>query len=203
LRHIHSRWDPNTRQVFSEEEAELEELLADDDEMNKSDEPSLKRNSSSPEINIPTGAFLSEDPVIYQDDDSVSTFNTAQHSIRIQPSVRFTLKVIPTTQATTSTSVNIPIDIDSEQENVSKFSDTSIEDKFEAFQSSLLEIKTQTALEAKKNASTLADILTLLERYSVTFASSNLEQVAPFDRANHLNQMLDAGGTCGAAGSGS
>lgn len=70
MRHIHSRWDPNTRQVFSEEEAELEELLADDDEMNKSDEPSLKRNSSSPEINIPTGAFLSEDPVIYQDDNS-------------------------------------------------------------------------------------------------------------------------------------
>jgi hypothetical protein len=38
---------------------------------------------------------------------------------------------------------------------VSKFSDTesrlsSIEEKFEAFQSSLLEIKTQTSLEAKK-----------------------------------------------------
>jgi hypothetical protein len=46
LRHIHSRWAPNTRQVFSAEEAELEELLADDDEMNKSDEPTLKRNFS-------------------------------------------------------------------------------------------------------------------------------------------------------------
>ncbi len=155
LRHIHSRWAPNTRQVFSAEEAELEELLADDDEMNKSDEPTLKRNFSSPEINIPTGAFLSEDPVIYQDDNSVSMFNMAQHAIRTQHSVKFTPKVIPTTQATTSTLANIHIDIDSEQENASKFSDTesrlsSIEDKFEEFQSSLSEIKNSNRSRGKK-----------------------------------------------------
>jgi hypothetical protein len=48
LRHIHSRCDPNTHQVYSAEEAKLEDLLADNDEMNKLYEPTLKRDASSP-----------------------------------------------------------------------------------------------------------------------------------------------------------
>jgi len=50
---------------------------------------------------------------------------------------------------------NIHIDIDSEQENASKFSDTesrlsSIEDKFEELQSSLSEIKNPNRFRGKK-----------------------------------------------------
>ncbi len=154
LRHVHSSWDSNTWQVYSAEEAELEDLLADDNEMNKSDGPTLKCDSSLPVVNIPNVVSLEVDPILYQDTDSVSTFNTA-HPIRNQPSVKFTPKIIPTTYVTPPANNNISIDIDSEQESVSKFSDmesrlSSIEDKFEAFQSSLLEIKTQPSLEAKK-----------------------------------------------------
>jgi hypothetical protein len=98
-RHIHSRWDSNTRQVYSTEEAELEDLLVDDDEMNKLDERTLRRESSSPQVNIPNIVSLETDPILYQDTDSVSTFNMT-FPIRNQLSVKFTPKIIPTTYVT-------------------------------------------------------------------------------------------------------
>jgi hypothetical protein len=62
--------------------------------MNKSDELTLKPNFSSPQVYIPNVASLEEDPVLYQDDDSVSTFNM-NHPMRDQPSVKFTPKSYP------------------------------------------------------------------------------------------------------------
>jgi hypothetical protein len=78
LQHLHSRWDSTTRQVFLAKEAELEDLVAYDDEMNKSDEPTSQRDSSLVEVNIAQNSSLEENPELYKDDDSVSTFNPAQ-----------------------------------------------------------------------------------------------------------------------------
>jgi len=64
-------------------------------------------------------------------------------------------------------------------------------------------LKPKLLWKQKKNASTLADILKLLEGYAVINSRPILEQDAPFDRANHLNQTPVVGGTQGAAGSGS
>ncbi len=42
FRHATSKWDQVTRQVFSAEEFEIDEYLADDDEYNKTDEPTAE-----------------------------------------------------------------------------------------------------------------------------------------------------------------
>jgi hypothetical protein len=42
-RHASSKWDQATRQVFSIEKFEIDEFLADDDEYNKTDEPTAER----------------------------------------------------------------------------------------------------------------------------------------------------------------
>ncbi len=41
LRHLSSKWDPTTRQVYTAEEGVVDDYLAEDDELNKSDEPTL------------------------------------------------------------------------------------------------------------------------------------------------------------------
>jgi hypothetical protein len=75
-RHAHSRWDPATRQVFSAKEAELEELLAEDNETNKSDEPTLVQQSTHVEVNVPNISYVKNNPILHKDNDSVSTFQT-------------------------------------------------------------------------------------------------------------------------------
>jgi hypothetical protein len=47
LRHVSSKWDHDTRQVFSIEEFEINEFLAEDDEYNKTDEPTVERTARS------------------------------------------------------------------------------------------------------------------------------------------------------------
>ncbi len=79
LRHATSKWDAKNRPAYSAEEAELnlDGFLAEDDEMNKTEEPPLKPASRPPEVEIcrPVVAEFDRFPKMYNDTDSVSTFN--------------------------------------------------------------------------------------------------------------------------------
>jgi len=205
LRHLHSRWDPTTRQVFSAEEAELEDLLADDDEMNKSDEPTLQGDNSSVEVTIAQISSLEENPELYKDDDSVSTFNPAQSRLSTQPSLSFQPRIIDlTSRNPPNVRTLVPTDInDDSNENISKISDTesrlsSIEDMFEIFQNSLQELRIQTAKEAENNAKTLDNILKLLTQSTLFNRDIPVSSVM----ANNPPQIYTAGGTEGSAGPG-
>jgi hypothetical protein len=88
---MNSRWDRATRQAYSVGEMELEDLLANDDKMNKSDEPTLQKREGQVEFNIPQVSSFDRDPALYKDDNSVSTFNSKPHApIYQQPSMMFT-----------------------------------------------------------------------------------------------------------------
>jgi hypothetical protein len=99
LWHAQSRWDPQTQQVFSAEEAELKDLLTDDDEMNKSDEPTLPCRLDQVDVYISRVANLEKDPSLYREDNSVSTFHP--QSTATLPSISFNPKVIPNHRAPT------------------------------------------------------------------------------------------------------
>jgi hypothetical protein len=205
VRHAHSRWDPATRQVFSAEEAELEDLLADDDAMNKSDEPTLIRPANPFKVNIPDLLTMETDPTLYKDDDSVSTFQP--QTTPLQPSLSFNPRVVPTSGIPIPVQKqSITIDINEDHnENMSKISDaesrlSSIEEKFEVFQSSLQEMKLQASIEAAHNAKTLDHTLSLLSKAKIIPIAN--EQPAPSELASLLTQMTIAGGTYGTAGHG-
>jgi hypothetical protein len=95
LQHMNSKWDRATRQAYSADEAELEDLLADDDEMNKSDEPTLQKREGQVEVNIPQVSSFDRDPALYKDNNSVSTFNSKPHAPTYQqPSMMFTPRIL-------------------------------------------------------------------------------------------------------------
>jgi hypothetical protein len=77
LLHLNSKWDSKTRHAYSAEEADLDEFLADDEELNITDEPPVHRDKVSieTETSIVQVAKLEKVPNLYKDSDSVSTFH--------------------------------------------------------------------------------------------------------------------------------
>jgi hypothetical protein len=77
MRHINSTWDAKTRQIFSAEEAAMDGFLSQDDRLNKTDEPTLPKQVKEThiEFNVPQVADSKSFPAMYNDQDSVSTFN--------------------------------------------------------------------------------------------------------------------------------
>jgi hypothetical protein len=72
LRHLNSTWDSETRQADSAKEAELYGFLADDDELNMTDEPSsICTCSNHPEHSASRVTNLETLPTLYWDSDSV------------------------------------------------------------------------------------------------------------------------------------
>jgi hypothetical protein len=57
VNHAANKWDPKIHQIFSADEAEVDEYLADDDDMNKMDEPTLfktkKKHEEYIQVNVP------------------------------------------------------------------------------------------------------------------------------------------------------
>jgi hypothetical protein len=105
IRHFHSRWDNSTRRAYSAEEAELDTLLADNDEMNKTDELILSKPMGQVEVNIPDVAEMETFPTLYNDNDLVSTFNSGTKSrLSTQPSLSFTPRIILPTKTIPSKS---------------------------------------------------------------------------------------------------
>jgi hypothetical protein len=83
IRHMLNKWDPSTRQVFSFEEDGLDEYLADDDELNKTDGPTVKKkkvvvliDESNIQVNVGKVVLKEKFPAMYKDDDSISMFRS-------------------------------------------------------------------------------------------------------------------------------
>jgi len=224
VNHANSKWDPKTRQSISAEEIEIDEFLADDDELNKTDEPTAVRTRKSTqdniEIHVPKVAARETFPTMYNDTDSVSTFNPATPmtaSTSHQPSSVFTPKIVSHALYNSQTSKDLPIPMNVDDhgevdaEVVSKISDTesrisTMEMQMQDFNTTLKNISKQSRKEAQKNAKTLASILALLKNQNLTSAgdeTSTSGQSVPSDTANHLDQTSEAGGSVGTAGSGS
>jgi hypothetical protein len=225
LRHSSSKWDQETRQVFSVEEYEIDEFLADDDEYNKTDEPTAERpirNTAQDDshilIQVPIIIDPEESPKIYEDTDSVSTFRPNDPSpASISPSKSFTPKIVsnPPSVLASSTSASKPTDInyEDEGESVSKLSDSqsrisSMERDMKqlqtSFQHALEEMKLQSQQHAMKqstNDATLLEILSLLKHHKVSTPTveNNLGSSA---RDNQPEQLYPTGGSNGAAGTG-
>jgi len=136
LRHASSKWDHTTRQVFSVEEFEIDEFLAEDDEYNKTDEPTAERPSrregpdeSYIQVHVPIIIDPEDSPKMYEETDSVSTFHQKEGPTpaSISPSKSFTPNIVsnPPSILASSTSDSKPNDIDYQEdgESVSKLSD--------------------------------------------------------------------------------
>jgi hypothetical protein len=196
--------------------------LADDDEYNKTDEPTAERpirnTASHILIQVPIIIDPEESPKIYEDTDSDSTFRPNDPSpASISPSKSFTPKIVsnPPSVLASSTSASKPTDInyEDEGESVSKLSDTqsrisSMERDMKqlqtSFQYALEEMKLQSQQHAMKqstNDATLLEILSLLKHHKVSTppVENNLGYSA---RDNQPEQLYPTGGSDGAAGTG-
>jgi hypothetical protein len=126
VNHAANKWDPKTRQIFSADEVEVEEYLAEDDEMNKTDEPTLakpkKNQDEYVKVNVPRVAEHESFPTMYNDNDSVSTFNPSTPTTvptSHQPSSVFTPKIISHAHSSnnhTNAQPSLPMEVD-EQDN--------------------------------------------------------------------------------------
>jgi len=148
LWHSTSKWDHETRQAYTAEEAELDTFLQEDDELNLTDDAPMDRISktSGIEIKIHKVADSEDYPPMYHDTDSISTFHpvTPSHS-STTPSVRFSPKSIPLSSKSE----------DKKSDSVSKMTDSksrisSLEYKFNLFQDGIKEIKRQAKKESLK-----------------------------------------------------
>jgi hypothetical protein len=116
LRHATSRWDPVTKSAYSAEEAELDGILGEDEEMFISEGKTLPREKTSPDIEISTPQVAEREgfPKMYADDDTVSTFNPLGMRNLVTTSTVFMPKVLnldthnaqPTTPAAIPANVN-------------------------------------------------------------------------------------------------
>jgi hypothetical protein len=226
LRHSSSKWDHATRQVFSVEEFEIDEFLAEDNEYNKTDEPTAEKPVRRPvvdeshiQVNVPIVIDPEDNPKMYEDTDSVSTFHPKDGYAppSVSPSKTFTPTIVlnPPSMLASSTSASKPNNIDYQEdgESVSKLSDTQsrissmeqdIKHLHTSFQNALAEIKLQTQKQASQQSqheATLTEILSLLRQSNL---SSNAVEVTldSSARDNPPMQSHPTGGSDGAAGSG-
>jgi hypothetical protein len=206
LRHATSKWDVKTRSAYSAEEAELDGFLAEDDEMNKTDDALNYRAQSTPSIAIhrPQVSNLGEFPSMYKDSDSVSTFNTKRAN-SVHTSTVFTPKVLdlsndtPNEEPPDKISASI---VHQDSDAVSKFSDaesrlSTLEVQFEAFSCSINELKRQEQKEAKRQDKKLASILALLQNEGSSKHPNippSTGPTGPADKDNPLTQLHEAGG---------
>jgi hypothetical protein len=154
---------------------------------------------------------------MYEDADSISTFQPKDRPRSVSPSKTFNPKIVsnpPSIQAS-STSDSKPADIDyyDDEESVSKLSDTqsrisSIEQDIKhlhsSFQHALAEMKLQSQQQASQQSLhdvTLAEILSLLRNNKVS--TTPVETILnTFARDNQPEQSNLTGGSDGAAGNG-
>ncbi len=187
IQHMSSKWDQATRQVFSAEEFEVEEFLADDDEYNKSDEPTVEkpsrrvRDESHIQVDVPIIIDPEDFPNMY-DADSVSTFHKVVGNSKKAgtTSTKFTPMAVsnPPSILASLTSESRPRDVNyqADEESISKMSDkqsriSTLEQDFKHLNSSLQSafadmklLSQQHSFQQQKYDATLAEILQLLKQ---------------------------------------
>lgn len=187
IQHMSSKWDQATRQVLSAEEFEVEEFLADDDEYDKSDEPTAEkpsrrvRDESHIQVDVPIIIDPEDFPKMY-DADSASMFHkvVANSKKAGTTSTKFTPMAVsnPPSILASSTSESRPRDVNyqADEEPISKMSDkqsriSTLEQDFKHLNSSLQSafadmklLSQQHSFQQQKCDATLSEILQLLKQ---------------------------------------
>jgi hypothetical protein len=189
LCHKLSKWNPNTREVYSAVEGLIDDYLADDNRLNMSDEPTVMRSATrvvlyetNIQVYVPQVSDLETFPKMCRDTDSVSTFRSKAAPI-CPPSATFHPKISSSTPSLVDTSISssIPINVDETEENesVSKISDTEsrlshLESHFSrltsSFNSAISDLKRQSKLQEENQSKqdwTLSSILDLLQKQQI------------------------------------
>jgi hypothetical protein len=88
LWYVSSKWDPETRQLYSAEEAKPAKFLADYDKMNHTDEPT----ATKPRIVVtnPSKIFTSKTQLFPRDNDLMSNFQPRANRHSTSVSTTFT-----------------------------------------------------------------------------------------------------------------
>ena len=211
-RHAFSFWNAEERCIKSAEEAELEQFLAADDELNLTDEPSLNLQKDFSHIanSAPTPVNF---PSFQSDDDSVSTFRSSKSSsfgtATTTPSsepASMEVSTPPSISRTCPSHGDVPITLH-EGDTVSKLSDTGsrlstlehdIISLGVSFRTTIEELRQQNATQHNRYEAMMEHLVGLLQHTNLP--SSPNQHPTPTEAANNP-QLANAGGSTGAAGS--
>jgi hypothetical protein len=224
--HAKARWNAAKREVDSETDAELANLLAADDDLNFTDEPTLAKANAVPAQDPAVVMEVPEFPIEHMpsmrpDDDSVSTFHpgAAINLTEEYDDERAEEGTDTSSQKTSATPVSIlrsprlsesdAISRISMSDSITRISslETEITVMEKKFKEELLKLQDQAESQAKSqllHGSMLTEILSTLKQFhfSVDATSSSLHiPPIPSEVVNHP-QTQEAGGSSGAAGHG-
>ena len=198
-------WNCKTRQVSSIEEEELAEFLAEEDDLNLSDEPTQEKKANATEwpnkndqVQFEIPEFIPPNfPSMNPDTDSVSTFH-------------------PSGTKATRKSVNRPaVDLTGNSDSVSKTSDTasnistlksSVSDLDILFKSSFLELRNQAQQQAAIQQEQGLVLKQLLSYFQITpqpvaedssFAKPHLSTQSEVANSPQTQQAGDSTGAAG------
>ncbi len=222
-------WDPTTKQIFSTDEADINTFLCEDDAQNLSDEPTAMKETSISNLNIqvefqvPDVEITGEKPAMYEE-DSVSTFRSHAQgkslSANEKMSVSFSQPIVidKTAGKPSSVSHQIPSAVHdvNEDGSVSRMSDSMIkismlEDQFMDLESHVTEAIQELKDQQKRQQDSVDSLIAFLRNQAI-FTNPNAtpstlpagsQTTTSSDQANHPVQMTQAGGSHGAAGTGS
>lgn len=217
-RQAKSKWNWDTREADSEIDAELANLLAEDDDLNFTDEPTLEKvedqitENNEPVVNVHIPEFPAEHmPSMQPDEDSVSTFH---------PGKTINLTDDPDNEDDTSNPKSgalSPVGIlrtprSQDCDAISRISmsdsatrisslETEISAMDKAFRTELEKLRSQASVQATAQAAhgtILSEILTTLKNLTV----QPPEVVINTSEVANPPQTLEAGGSHGVAGHG-
>jgi len=223
-RHFSSHWDHNTRQVFSAEEAEISDILAEDNELNHTDIPTeTNRNSaqSNQNVDFQVPRVFESSPHLTEDDDSVSTFHpqgtllprqapqSGDNRPDISTPVNYSFQT-PTQLPPPFGSAAIPLAVfQGDDGSVSKFSDveskvadleSNLSSLSEQFRHAFKEFKQESRRSSKECQTTQSTLQSILDTLNIRPSTGS--STTPSDPANHP-QTASPGGSSRAAGQGS
>lgn len=223
-RQARSRWNSETREVDSETDAELANLLPEDDDLNLTNKPTLEKTkvqeveeATDPvSVQLPS-VPLEHIPIMHPDDDSISTFHQGKTiNLADKPDSEDEKDPQSNTSRTTAQSpVGILRTSRAQEDAVSKISlsdsatrisslETELSTMNKQFHAEISKLQDQASQQAKEqllHSSLLMEIITLLKSSNISSLENPSYNQHLSTTANH-QATVDAGGPTGAAGHG-
>ena len=223
-RQAKSKWNPETREADSETDAELANLLAEDDDLNFTDEPTPEKASKvdeeyqDPVVSMEIPPFSTEHlPSMRADEDSISTFHPGNTVNLTDDLSENDDEIISSIEKTTSPVSILRTKITQEQDAISKISISDSESRISSLETELSTLNKNFHLELSKlqtqavkqadaqnvQAALLTEIIDILKRANLNpnINSEDFTISKQSESANHP-QTSDAGGSLRVAGHG-
>ena len=223
-RQAKSKWNPETREADSETDAELANLLAEDDDLNFTDEPTPEKASKvdeeyqDPVVSMEIPPFSTEHiPSMRVDEDSISTFHPGNTVNLTDDLSENDDEIISSTEKPTSPVSILRTKTTQEQDAISKISISDSESRISSLETELSTLNKNFHLELSKlqtqavkqadaqnvQAALLTEIIDMLKRANLNpnINSEDFTISKQSESANHP-QTSDAGGSLGVAGHG-